>query len=65
MRTRGASNRSTDTDVKLFPRSLPGVQIKEVFEFVEVNPAEHSVMLICRLYGVTRAGFYAWPGDCD
>ena len=32
----------------------------EIFEFIEVNRAEHSITLMCRVYGVTRAGFYAW-----
>ena len=32
----------------------------EIFEFIEVNRAEHRVTMMCRLYGVTRAGFYAW-----
>src|SRR5687767_15485886 len=32
----------------------------EVFEFIEVNRAEHDITMMCRLYGVTRAGYYAW-----
>jgi hypothetical protein len=32
----------------------------EVFQFIEVNRAEHDITMMCRLYGVTRAGYYAW-----
>src|SRR5262249_21312820 len=32
----------------------------EVFAFIEVNRASHAVALMCRVYGVTRAGYYAW-----
>jgi hypothetical protein len=32
----------------------------EAFEFIEANRTEHKVALMCRVYGVTRAGFYAW-----
>jgi hypothetical protein len=32
-----------------------------VFAFIEQNREEHSIGLMCRLYGVTRAGYYAWP----
>src|SRR5439155_1252090 len=32
----------------------------EIFAFIEVNRAEHDLTLMCRVYGVTRAGFYAW-----
>ncbi|MGH9421673.1 MAG: IS3 family transposase [Thermoanaerobaculia bacterium] len=31
-----------------------------MFAFIEVNRAEHDLTLMCRVYGVTRAGFYAW-----
>ena len=32
----------------------------EVFAFIEVNRMQHDVALMCRVYGVTRAGYYAW-----
>ena len=32
----------------------------EIFEFIEANRETHQVAMMCRVYGVTRAGFYAW-----
>jgi len=32
----------------------------EIFAFIEANRGAHRVALMCRVYGVTRAGFYAW-----
>ena len=32
----------------------------EIFAFIEANRQEHQVALMCRLYGVTRGGYYAW-----
>lgn len=31
-----------------------------VFAFIAANRQEHSVQMMCSLYKVTRAGFYAW-----
>src|ERR1700755_1492266 len=33
---------------------------EEVFEFIEANRTRHKVSVMCRVYGVTRAGYYAW-----
>jgi transposase-like protein len=33
---------------------------EEVFQFLEANRAKHRLTLMCRLYGVTRAGYYQW-----
>lgn len=32
----------------------------EVFEFIEANRTRHKVSVMCRVYGVTRAGYYDW-----
>ena len=31
-----------------------------MFEFIEANRKTHQIAVMCRLYGVTRAGYYAW-----
>jgi putative transposase len=33
-----------------------------VFRFIAAEKANHSVGLLCRMLGVSRAGFYAWEG---
>ncbi|WP_144408255.1 IS3 family transposase [Sulfuricella sp. T08] len=31
-----------------------------MFEFIEANRENNTIALMCRVYGVTRAGYYAW-----
>jgi putative transposase len=33
-----------------------------IFGFIAVEKANHSVEVMCRVLGVSRAGFYAWLG---
>ncbi|XXF79238.1 IS3 family transposase [Myxococcaceae bacterium GXIMD 01537] len=35
---------------------------QEAFRFVSENQAEHAVATMCRVLGVTEAGYYAWKG---
>jgi putative transposase len=30
------------------------------FRLIEAEKAQHSVSLLCSVFGVTRAGYYAW-----
>jgi putative transposase len=33
-----------------------------VFRFIATEKANHSIKTMCRVLGVSRAGFYAWLG---
>ncbi|WP_425537943.1 IS3 family transposase [Myxococcus stipitatus] len=35
---------------------------QEAFRFVSENQAKHAVATLCRVLGVTEAGYYAWKG---
>lgn len=34
-------------------------------EFIEANRGTHKITLMCRIYRVTRAGYYAWRSPAE